>query len=129
MPQTGSLAMGVTSLPSLFQKREHGLPPSAHRIWLPAERSNHILSMHPQVCRMFRYDMLARLSVKRADERLQRVDRHRSLPTIERRLGGVELGDQTAGDPVIVDVPLVGRVLDARAEGLDGWGRGTIIHG
>jgi len=56
------------------------------------------------VARCVLEDVLARLRVNLSDKGLKQVDRDFCLATTQRRLGGVELGEQAAGNSLIVNV-------------------------
>ena len=74
------------------------------------------------------YNVLVGLSAQLSDKGIQLIHSDRSLAAVERCLGRVEVGKQTAGDPPVVDMPVIGRMLDARSEGRNGWCVRTIIH-
>ena len=62
------------------------------------------MRMVQQVLGVILENVLTRLSLKFAHERLQFVKRHRDLATILRCLGRVELGEQAADNSSIVDM-------------------------
>ena len=84
--------------------------------------------MHQQVLGVLLEDVLASLRTNLADKGSKQVDRYLRLAVIDGRLGRVELGEQTASDPLVVDMSVLRRVLDARTEGLNGRFMETIVH-
>src|SRR6266498_1688310 len=103
MPQTGSLAMldhfpsapGVSGTVRCF-------PVTRDR--LPAQRLDERLCMHQQVLGVLLEDVLAGLRTNLADKRLKQVNGHCVLAALERLLGRVELGDETASYSSVVDM-------------------------
>jgi hypothetical protein len=58
-----------------------------------------------QVARVFRVDMLGGLRFNLADNGIELVQGSRCLPLVKRCLGCIQLGEQTAGDALTVNVP------------------------
>ena len=70
----------------------------------PAKCLNDRLCMHQHVVGVLLEDVLTGLCTNLVDKGLKQVDRYLWLAALNRGLGGVELGDETARNPVVVDV-------------------------